>query len=274
MGTRRSTTIAQRDERIRETYGDEAMTVHYASGVDAGQIQVNPGQAPDEPLPAASSTTTAPTAPRIFPLREPTLTAVAPTAARCSPFRMASWWSCSGTARRDTRMSGAGHTHDLAAMRKATGCKVICIDPRMSDTVCGQGGEWIPIRPGTDGALCAALAIRDHQQRVGRRGIPAHLLRRLRRGNAAGVGQRQERFLQGLHSGQRPRRNAQDAGMGRGHHAGSRAAYRRFGAGNGGVEAVLHLSGLRLAAPFQRRDHGARPSWCSRSFWARLANRA
>ena len=63
-----------------------------------------------------------------------------------------------GNSPADTRMSGAGHTHDLAAMRKATGCKVICIDPRMSDTVCGQGGEWIPIRPGTDGALCAALA--------------------------------------------------------------------------------------------------------------------
>ena len=43
-------------------------------------------------------------------------------------------------------------------MREEKNLEVVNIDCRMNDTVCGQGGEWIPIRPGTDGALCAALA--------------------------------------------------------------------------------------------------------------------
>ena len=55
-------------------------------------------------------------------------------------------------------MGGAGHTHDFAWMREEKNLEVVNIDCRMNDTVCGQGGEWIPIRPGTDGALCAALA--------------------------------------------------------------------------------------------------------------------
>ncbi len=150
-------TIASEMKRIRETYGDEAMTVHYASGVDAGQIQVNPVK-------------------RLMNLTGGflnyygTYSSAHISAAGTYTYGGGTYGSSLltiqdgelvvmfGNSPADTRMSGAGHTHDLAAMRKATGCKVICIDPRMSDTVCGQGGEWIPIRPGTDGALCAALA--------------------------------------------------------------------------------------------------------------------
>ena len=35
---------------------------------------------------------------------------------------------------------------------------MIMIDPRYNDTACGREDEWIPIRPGTDAALCAAIA--------------------------------------------------------------------------------------------------------------------
>jgi len=37
------------------------------------------------------------------------------------------------------------------------GAEIIVIDPRRTDTVTRTGGQWIPIRPGTDGALALAL---------------------------------------------------------------------------------------------------------------------
>ncbi len=58
----------------------------------------------------------------------------------------------------DTRMSGAGHAHYFQKQLEEKGCRAIHIDYRMNDSLCNWGGEWIPIRPGTDGALCAALA--------------------------------------------------------------------------------------------------------------------
>ncbi len=41
---------------------------------------------------------------------------------------------------------------------KEKGIRIVVIDPRQSDTVVATGGEWIPIRPGTDGALADAMA--------------------------------------------------------------------------------------------------------------------
>lgn len=35
---------------------------------------------------------------------------------------------------------------------------MIVIDPRYNDTAAGREDEWLPIRPGTDGALAAAIA--------------------------------------------------------------------------------------------------------------------
>ncbi len=37
------------------------------------------------------------------------------------------------------------------------GAEVVVIDPRRSDTVKRTGGQWVPIRPGTDGALALGL---------------------------------------------------------------------------------------------------------------------
>ena len=37
------------------------------------------------------------------------------------------------------------------------GAQVVVIDPRRTETVTRTGGEWIPIRPGTDGALALSL---------------------------------------------------------------------------------------------------------------------
>ncbi|MFQ5827501.1 MAG: molybdopterin-dependent oxidoreductase, partial [Dehalococcoidia bacterium] len=41
---------------------------------------------------------------------------------------------------------------------KEAGIPIICVDPRFTDTVASLTGRWIPIRPGTDSAMMAAMA--------------------------------------------------------------------------------------------------------------------
>lgn len=56
-----------------------------------------------------------------------------------------------------TRMSGGGIIYDLIHARKESDVKLIVIDPTFTDTA-AIADEWIPIRPGTDAALVAAMA--------------------------------------------------------------------------------------------------------------------
>ncbi len=63
-----------------------------------------------------------------------------------------------GNSPADTRMGGTGSANLLAYARGEKDVHVICIDPRMSDTAVADNTEWIPIRTGTDAALCSALA--------------------------------------------------------------------------------------------------------------------
>ena len=58
----------------------------------------------------------------------------------------------------ETRMSGGGVTYYLEQARQKSNARMIIIDPRYTDTGAGREDEWIPIRPGTDAALVAALA--------------------------------------------------------------------------------------------------------------------
>jgi Tat-targeted selenate reductase subunit YnfE len=57
-----------------------------------------------------------------------------------------------------TRMGGGALSHDWAWMIEKKKPRVIIVDYRMSNSLANTGGEWIPIRPGTDGALACALA--------------------------------------------------------------------------------------------------------------------
>lgn len=57
----------------------------------------------------------------------------------------------------ETRMAGT-KCKTLQHGRFTNNTKVIVIDPRYTDTVVSSGDQWIPIRPGTDTALCTALA--------------------------------------------------------------------------------------------------------------------
>ncbi|ANE21997.1 dimethyl sulfoxide reductase [Denitrobacterium detoxificans] len=65
-----------------------------------------------------------------------------------------------GNSPADTRMGGANATWDFARARegvKSRGGKVVNIDYRMNESASGHADEWLPIRTGTDAALCAAL---------------------------------------------------------------------------------------------------------------------
>lgn len=57
----------------------------------------------------------------------------------------------------NTRMSGGGIIHDFLVARDKRDFRLIVVDPCFSDTA-AVADEWIAIRPGTDGALVAAIA--------------------------------------------------------------------------------------------------------------------
>ncbi|WP_371685491.1 molybdopterin-dependent oxidoreductase [Flaviflexus sp.] len=58
----------------------------------------------------------------------------------------------------ETRMSGGNDMWSALKTRKDHGVRTIVIDPRYSETAVNTADEWIPIRPGTDAALVAAIA--------------------------------------------------------------------------------------------------------------------
>ncbi|EKF7780333.1 molybdopterin-dependent oxidoreductase [Escherichia coli] len=58
----------------------------------------------------------------------------------------------------ETRMSGGGVTYYVEQARERSNARMIVIDPRYNDTAAGREDEWLPIRPGTDGALACAIA--------------------------------------------------------------------------------------------------------------------
>lgn len=58
----------------------------------------------------------------------------------------------------ETRQGGLTTHYDWVHLRERTNAKIYFIDPRMSDSVMGHSDQWLPINPGTDAALVAALA--------------------------------------------------------------------------------------------------------------------
>ena len=58
----------------------------------------------------------------------------------------------------ETRQGGL-HTHyDYVSLREKTKGKIVVIDPRFNDSLSGHSDQWLPINPGTDAALVAAIA--------------------------------------------------------------------------------------------------------------------
>lgn len=150
-------TIHDEMVRIREAYGDEAMTMHYASGVSTSKI----GSAPFSRLLNMTGG---------YLNYYGSYSSAQINAAGTYTYGGGSYGSSFltlqdnelvvlfGDAVTEGRPGGCGHTYDLGVMREQKNLRIISIDPRLNDTTAGQGGEWIPIRPGTDGALAAALA--------------------------------------------------------------------------------------------------------------------
>ncbi len=58
----------------------------------------------------------------------------------------------------ETRQGGAVAHHDWVRLREESPAELIVVDPRLSDTLSGHSASWQPINPGTDAALCAAMA--------------------------------------------------------------------------------------------------------------------
>ncbi len=58
----------------------------------------------------------------------------------------------------ENKMCGASGVYHLRYARESSGPRVVVIDPRYSETAANCADWWIPIRPGTDGALATALA--------------------------------------------------------------------------------------------------------------------
>ncbi|MEC6824016.1 DmsA/YnfE/YnfF family dimethyl sulfoxide reductase [Photobacterium piscicola] len=58
----------------------------------------------------------------------------------------------------ETRMSGGGQVHSFVDGQQISHTRTICIDPRYTDTAGGREDQWVPIKHGTDAALCAAIA--------------------------------------------------------------------------------------------------------------------
>ncbi len=56
------------------------------------------------------------------------------------------------------RASGGSHSWELECARSNARPKIILIDPIYTDSALGKEDQWIPIRIGTDAALCEALA--------------------------------------------------------------------------------------------------------------------
>ncbi len=63
-----------------------------------------------------------------------------------------------GTSPTETRQGGAVSHGDWVRLRENTKAKTIYIDPRLNDSNMGRSSEWLPINPGTDSALCSAIA--------------------------------------------------------------------------------------------------------------------
>jgi DmsA/YnfE family anaerobic dimethyl sulfoxide reductase A subunit len=58
----------------------------------------------------------------------------------------------------ETQASGGGAGKDLLDALKISKAKVICLDPRYSDSAAVMADQWIPMRPGSDAAMALAVA--------------------------------------------------------------------------------------------------------------------
>ena len=141
-----------------------------------------------------------------------------------------------------TRASGGGQSWEFFSAARRNGTRMVFIDPIYSDTMAGRNAEWIPIRPGTDAALCEAIAyVLITENLVDKAFIDRYtigydedsLLRPPSR----------LRLLPQPTSSARSRQDSEDARARRRHHERARRAHRAPCPRHGRREALLHLAG-------------------------------
>ena len=152
-------TIASEMKRIKEEYGNEAFYYHYASGQIAGGIDMTyKGTGPFG---------------RLFHMFGGYVNFYGTYSSACysavSPFITNSGNNSADDVLNSklvvlfadnavvTRAGGKGEGYYLLKAKEA-GAKFIVIDPRKSDTAVTLEADWVPINPGTDVALIAAMA--------------------------------------------------------------------------------------------------------------------
>ena len=153
-------TIASEMIRIKEKYGNEAFYYHYASGQIAGGIDSTyKGAGPLARLlhmfgGYVNFYGTYSTA--CYSAATPYITGSASnnSADDVLNSKLVVLWSDNPLV---TRNGGKGKGYHLL-MAKENGTRFIVVDPRLTDTAIALEAEWVPINPGTDVALIAALA--------------------------------------------------------------------------------------------------------------------
>ena len=154
-------TIANSLKHVKETYGNEAIYINYATGTLGGSVAKS--------WPPASS----PIA-RLMNCYGGYLNHYGTySTAQISTALPYTYGSGAGNALDDTvnsklivfwgnnpvetRQSGINNIY-YKEIKQRSGAKIIIIDPRLSDSCAALTDEWVPLRPGTDAALVSGLA--------------------------------------------------------------------------------------------------------------------
>lgn len=151
-------TVASELKRVIDTYGNEAVYYNYSSGVIAGGIDMCWFGGPVV---------------RLLNLMGGFVSFYGSYSAACYSAVSGYITAASGNSADDlvnsklvvlfaanplvTRAGGQGQGYYMLKAKQA-GAKFIVVDPRQTDTVVALDAEWVPINPGTDVALIAALA--------------------------------------------------------------------------------------------------------------------
>ncbi|NPV68891.1 MAG: molybdopterin-dependent oxidoreductase [Anaerolineae bacterium] len=148
-------TVANEMIRIKEQYGNSALYTHYASGSYTEMTGATANRRLMNMFGGVlgyyNSYSTACTRPATLAFYGTTAT---------SPHR----WDWQNTklfilwAWNPAEMIHGTNTAYMVRLARKAGAKTIVIDPRLSMSAVGLADEWIPIRPGTDCAMMAAMA--------------------------------------------------------------------------------------------------------------------
>ena len=147
--------IADEYRRILDEYGPEAVYRHYATGVNAANITpflkrlTNLMGGSLNRYGSYSSAQISAALPYLYGTRDANSNSDVVNAELVVLF---------GDNVVESKAGGAGPTYHLMQALERGHARVICIDPRLSDTAATRADEWIPIRPGTDAALVDACA--------------------------------------------------------------------------------------------------------------------